>query len=56
MIDPVVDSRRQIAARPGITAYFAMAERDPVLGEGIKTMRAGFMPMVEEAAARAATA
>jgi glutathione S-transferase len=56
MIDPMVDSRRQIAARPGIAAYFAMAERDPVLGEGIRTMRAGFMPTVEQAAARLATA
>jgi glutathione S-transferase len=56
MIDPLVDSRRQIAARPGIAAYFSMAERDPVLGEGIETMRRGFMPTVEQAAARLATA
>jgi glutathione S-transferase len=52
MIDPLVDSRRHIAARPGIAAYFAMAERDPVLGEGIATMRRGFMPTVEQATAR----
>jgi glutathione S-transferase len=56
MIDPLVDSRRHIDARPGIAAYFAMAERDPVLGEGIATMRKGFMPTVEQAAARLATA
>lgn len=56
MIDPVVDSRRHIVARPGIAAYFAMAERDPVLGEGIRTMRDGFMPRVEQAKARRATA
>jgi glutathione S-transferase len=56
MIDPLVDSRRHIDARPGIAAYFAMAERDPILGEGIQTMRRGFMPTVEHATARAATA
>jgi glutathione S-transferase len=56
MIDPLVDSRRHVAARPGIAAYFAMAERDPVLGEGIATMRKGFMPTVELATARLATA
>jgi len=56
MIDPLVDSRRHIDARPGIAAYFAMAERDPVLGERIATMRNGFMPVVEQAAARVATA
>jgi glutathione S-transferase len=56
MIDPLVGSRRHIDARPGIAAYFAMAERDPVLGEGIATMRKGFMPTVEQAVARLATA
>jgi len=56
MIDPLVDSRRQIAARPGIAAYFARAEQDPVLGEAIRTMRNGFMPTVEQAKARLATA
>jgi glutathione S-transferase len=56
MIDPVVDSRAQIAARPGLAAYFAMAERDPILGAGITTMRSGFMPTVEQAVARIATA
>jgi hypothetical protein len=56
MIDPVVDSRRHIDARPGIAAYIAMAERDPILGEAISVMRNGFMPTVEQATARLATA
>ena len=55
IIDPVVDSRADIDARPGIAAYFAMAERDPVPGEGIRTMRRGFTAItVEQAVARPA--